>query len=439
MKRIVILLAATIACLAVSCNTENFKENENPAPAGMRIVTISASVDDMTKTSYDGGTAFSWTAGDQISVAGDDDNLYTFTADYSGAKTTFTGELPDGVEVGNYAFFPADANHTKSGSSLKYSIPEYKDLTSHPSADLPMMGDKIDGDDAFTFMHCSGAALVTLTNIPSKYKSVEFSFVSASLKLSGQFGVFKSSEEWKWNAAGGSNDSEKTFRRKVNVVNNEAQVYLPYAAGADMWANNTVNITGYDNLNNATALVADKKMKGSGDVYSRAVVRPMAPIILAIPDFSSAVSATCGSEYTEISELKAAADNYYLHLQFHGTTANWTGGEMHLVMCDGNPDGSKPHWAWATKGTPETNIEATGSIYTDHISSSFKVNGVTPTTKCYTSGDQTYWEISIPRTATTLLENSEVHVGVFVLETTSWGFAAMVPEQGANLIEVPLP
>lgn len=316
MKKIVVIFAALCVCM-ISCNKElTDSQNNVTAPeVAMKIVTITATIDDdLTKTSYAGGTTFSWTAGDEISVLCSDDVFHTFTANSTGTTTTFTGSLPDGVSLGSYAFFPADAGHTREG--LKFNIPEEKDLTSHPSADLPMVGDKGEGN-AYSFMHCSGAALFSLKNIPSNIVAVEISFVSASLKLSGLFGVFKSgpsSDEWRWNAAGGSTTSEKTFKRKVSVINHQAEVYLPYAWGANMWANNSVTIKGYDSSDNEYAIITDKTMKGDGSYdYVRAHVRPLTPLILNNLDRIdwSGISGYSGDG--NYAAFKVTSDDYYIY------------------------------------------------------------------------------------------------------------------------------
>ena len=97
MKKYAFILAAICACLVLSCTKENPKfEEENASPA-MKTVTITASIDDvLTKTSYADGTTFSWTKGDQISVYCSDGNFYPFTADETGATSTFTGSIPEG-------------------------------------------------------------------------------------------------------------------------------------------------------------------------------------------------------------------------------------------------------------------------------------------------------------------------------------------------------
>lgn len=276
--RKVFFFAAVMCAALVSCNKSELNREIPDAP-GMKTVTISGIVDDATKTSYADGTKFSWTAGDKISVYCSDSQFYTFTATETGASSEFVGSIPENVSLGAYAFFPAEEGHSYVSGSYKFSIPEYKDLTSHPSADMPMVGDKGEGD-AYSFVHCSGAALMTVTDIPETYTSVEISIVNASLKISGLYSVYKSSGAWAYSAAGASNDSEKTFVRKVVVNDSKAQVYLPYAAGADLWAKSVVNVTGFNSSNESAVLIKDKQMKSLPE-FARATVLPLTP--LAVP------------------------------------------------------------------------------------------------------------------------------------------------------------
>lgn len=437
MKKSFVLFAAFVACIAFSCS--KIKEDVVDPETGMKTVTITATIDEPeTRTSYADGTgAFSWTAGDEISVLCTDGNLYTFTATTTGSSSAFTGSIPNGESLGDKAYFPADASHT----STKFNVPKNKDLTSHPSADIPMVGDKGVGN-VFSFTHCAGAALLTIDNIPDGIESVQISIVNASLKLSGLFTIKKSGGYYYWSPESKADDND-TFIRKVSVSDNIAKVFIPYSCDetyGEMWDVNTLNITGYDNLDNPTTLVTDMTMKALG-VFTRAHVKPLKPLVLAVPDFSAGVTTACGATHTLVPEMKVVADKKYLYFQFHATTTSWEDGELHLFLSDGGGE-SSVHWGWTTKGTAATNIEATRTITTTGISSGFAVGSEPATTTCYVSGDQTYWEIAVPRTASSLLSTTgSVYVGMFVLSKSTWDFIAAIPEVSASnaLINIPLP
>ena len=109
MKRFAFIFAAFAACFAVSCNKEMPESVTTPTVQdGFKTVTITADIADAdTKTSYDADGKFSWTKGDQISVLASDDNFYTFTATETAATSTFTGQIPEDVTLGQYALYPA--------------------------------------------------------------------------------------------------------------------------------------------------------------------------------------------------------------------------------------------------------------------------------------------------------------------------------------------
>ncbi|MBO4605983.1 MAG: hypothetical protein J5667_05555 [Bacteroidales bacterium] len=325
MKKIALFFSALCACLLFSCTQELATPQEpeiSPEP-GMQTVTITASIAE-TKTSYaESGSdlIFSWTAGDEISVYCSDNNFYTFTANSTAATTTFTGVVPDGVTLGSRAFFPADANHDLH--DYKYHIPESKDLTSHPSAEIPMIGNKGEGN-AYSFTHCCGATKLTLINIPSKFVSVQISMSHPSLKLSGTFGVFTDEGFWRWNPTGASTDSEKIFSRKVVVSDHTASIYVPYASGSDWWGNNTISVIGYDSLDNPTTLISSKTMGSSIGTIARAHVKPLTPLPLvnlldvdwtddvAIPLFT----VSYGGSSMRILDWKGTSDDYYIYLWY---------------------------------------------------------------------------------------------------------------------------
>ncbi len=451
MKKYTLLFAALGACMVFSCNKglssdEPVINDETPQVA-MKSVTITAIIDDeldgtidkSTKTSYSNTGAFSWTAGDQISVLGDDNTFYTFTASSTAASTTFTGTLPGGVNLGSYALFPADANHT----TTKFSVPKTKNTTATGSADLPMYGKKGAGD-AYSFTHMTGGIKLTIDNFPTSITYATVSVVNASLKLSGLFTINESGDYHIWSAAAGSNVDEKSFIRTVPVVDCKAEVFIPYAVGGDMWGSSTLNVTGYNSSDEPTAFVSDKTMKGNGTAHVRAKVIPYKPLLLYnTPDFSlpSVVTTSCGASHTQVSEMKSYADKGYIHLQFHGTTASWTGNSMTLYVYDGGSDKDAPYAAWNQKKVTNE-LHTSTSISTSSLS--VTLGGKSCTTSVTSSGDQTYWTISIPRAASSAMMGSAatVYVGFFIQDSgNGWATTAAIPEvwDSRDMVAVVLP
>ena len=243
MKKFAYVIAALAAAFAVSCTKETPLETPNtdaPAEVGMKEVTITASIDPETKTSYDADGKFSWTAGDQISILASDNNFYTFTTKESGASVAFSGQLPEGVDLGTYALYPASDVHYFENWQPYFGIDKYKDLTSSFSADLPMTAQKGE-NDTYSFKHATSALYFTFTNIPDGIKAVEISFENESLQFSGRHKAYYA-EPWSLEfSESGNTDDDRMFIRKVAVNNNTANVYLPFKG--TLW-------NGYDNIIN---------------------------------------------------------------------------------------------------------------------------------------------------------------------------------------------
>lgn len=357
MKKYTLLFAALGACMVFSCDKglssdEPVINDETPQVA-MKTVTITATIDDelesgidkSTKTSYSNAGAFSWTAGDKISVLGDDGNFYTFTANTSAASTTFTGTLPDGVNLGSRAYFPADASHT----SDSYSLPSYKDISSHNSADIPMFGKKGDSNN-YTFFHCAGAALLTITNIPNGISSVTITVESYNsenaeqcVKLSGVFYLHETSgTEPYWDGAYAVTATQKQYSRKVSVSDNTAKLYIPCAGGYNNWVPNVLNVTGHGSSGDV-ALVTNKAMKKLGPV-NRAHILPLAPLVysqlghinwpsLDMYPLDAEKDAFPGSSSRVIS-WKATSDSrfVYFYIKYNRTDAKSSGSGDYIYL-----------------------------------------------------------------------------------------------------------
>lgn len=355
MKKFFVFFAALGAFLAVSCN-EELKIDVNPAQPEMRTVTLTACIqDEGTKTSYSAGEGstllFSWSTGDQISVLCSDAAFHTFTAEtVDGKQATFTATLEEGVNPGDRAYFPADANHTADS----YNLPYYKDVTSHPSADIPMFGTK-DGSGKFNFAHCAGAALITIENIPDGITSATISVTSNNssdasqcYKLSGLFYIHTTGP--KWDGAYASTANEKVYSRKVSVSSNTAKLYLPCPAGANNWVPSLLNVTGHSSGGDVV-LYSDKSMKALGTV-ERAHVKPLTPLVyvqLGSIDWSKVdMYPDDAAEYfpgtaSRVIGWKVKADSkfIYFYLKYNKSDAISNGTSNYIEMgfdTDNDPD-----------------------------------------------------------------------------------------------------
>ena len=452
MKKYSLLFSALCACVVFSCNKEvnapKEEVNEEPKEVienpgdGMRTITISASVDeDITKTSYTGGTTFKWTAGDKISIYCSDGVFRDFTATTSAAASTFTGSVPDGVSLGSLAYFPAAKdNHT----TTSIYIPETKDLTGNGSADLPMIGSKGEGD-VYAFQHCSGAVKFTVANIPAGIVKVKVSFVSThatepdskSLRLSGLCYVSSTPTPGKsYSAAYATSLSERTYTRTVSVSDNEAVVYVPYATGGTMHVPNVINIVGYDSSDNEVNLLADKTMKAiSAYTFERAHVKPLSTLVLnnlSRVNWSASGVASASLDVWQtttvgLTELKAVADDYYLYARVKGPASSITSSNyMDVYLSDGEDGSYVYHDYWLTTGSTYYKQEHKGSVTTTSLTLTFNDKSVD--TKTETSGEDVIWYMALPRSAHSLLTSAgTVYFGVTLWQ--AWSIIGCIPSQ----------
>ena len=448
MKKFVLLFTAFSAFIAISCNKETVSNETNLPPVdGMKIVTISASVAKApTKTSYTGEGTFSWTAGDVISVACNDGNFYNFTATKAGATTKFQGYIPDGSEIGTRAYFPADPNHAAN----IFSVTKEKDLRSHPSADLPMVGTgaKVGDDYKFSFSHCSGAALLTIDNIPSGIEYVEITVKNAGLNLSGLFTLYRVGEtdnyNWDPKAADGEHEF---FIRKVNVSGNSAQIYLPYSSYPErsMYKESTVNVTGYDSNDVPTQLFTDKSMKALG-TFNRAEVKPLTHLIysnLANINWSDSGVYTSDLDMSNekkcLTQLKVSVDAYYLYARVTAPVSGFSGDFLDIFLSDG----SGSHYAlsddnhyWTTGGETVYREEHKGAATTSSLSMTF--NGKSIETNTTNDGTNVNYYMAFPRSDHSLLSSAGTVYVSFML-WKGWNCAGCIPTRFTSMMSVTLP
>ena len=441
MKKITVILAALAAAFAVSCTKEapeaQLPQDQN-APAGMKQVTITASIEGAdTKTSYDAEGKFSWTKGDKISVMGTDYGFYTLTATSDGPTTTFTGWIPEGVTLRQEAFYPADEATNRTDGSYYFNIPMYKDLSQSFSADLPMGA--YSGTANYEFKHITGAALLTFTNFPAEVETAEISIVNARLKLTGVFNAYLSSGMWTWNSKADVAEEERTLIRKVPVVKGQAQLYMPYNGSLWWDYTSTVNIKGYDAAGNEYVLLKDKKMKPDEATAVRGVVKKYAP--LALPDYVPAVDwnkvdwaaeNSVSPSVEGFTDVKVVADKYYMYARIEApVTFAWD--KLYYYM--GRGEGSNAlSWAWTTTAALTYNYEGTASL--DALT--LKYNGVTIDTKVETEGDNAYWYMAFPRNAHDITKDAG-EIYFTLMGYVNGGFAGAAPLRWSPAMTVTLP
>ena len=459
MKKISILFAALAAAFAVSCNKENpvTETPDTSAPEGMQLVTITASIEGAeTKTSYDADGKFSWTKGDQISVMGTGYGFYTLTATSDGPTTTFTGYIPEGVELRQEAFYPADPGTNRTDGSYYFNIPQYKDLSASGSADLPMGA--YSGTEKYEFKHITGAALLTFTNFPADVETAEISIVNARLKLTGTFNAYLSSGLWTWNSKADVAEEERTLIRKVPVVDGQAQIYMPYNGSLWWDYTSTINIKGFDAQGNEYVLLKDKTMKPDEESAVRGVVKKYTALVL--PDYVPEADLTkvdwdaenvqvydlpgkASSSRQALRQVKVVADKYYVYARLvasseylTATSSDYFGLFIYDVI-NGTGDG---YYGWNNNaaGNSEYNGEHAGALNLSDYSVALTVNKTAVDVYTQVSGDEIVWMMAIPRSAHENLTSAGSAYFTF-LTYAGWTPSGSVPEKYDPMLEVTLP
>lgn len=444
MKKFAFVFAALAACFAISCT----KEVADDAPqGGMQTVTVTASVEQMTKTAYDADGKFAWHKGDQISILGTDKIFYTFTATEAGETTTFTGLLPEGVELRKEAYYPADPGHHRDGDNWFFNVAEYKDLTATGSADLPMGAYLEPGN--YVFRHITGAALFTFTDIPEGIEAVEIAF-SHGVQLSGEFQSWTGSDDagkfWVYgahNAAEGT--TQGSYVRKVSVVENTAKVYLPYPTDGKIWSGLHVSVTGFNAAGEEVVLLEDLATAQNIDEMPRATVTPVEPISLAAEDEgidwnaegiqTATLTETFINEYPgklNLTELKAFADaeNLYVRLKVADPTE---ASSALLRYYFAAPEGANTVWYWEK----DTFGDFIKSSKFKNLDITYGSDSVAVTTEVIEG--ETYWQLIFPRAAHALTTSAgSVKIG-FLTYTASEAETGFMPQCWTNMMEVTLP
>ena len=191
MKKIAYIALATLALSA--CQREVDFQTKEAVPT--HTVTIKAGLETGTRTAYSDEGVFSWAAGDKIGVLVTDGTTVqqvTFTTADAKPVAEFTGEVPDGFTVGDYASYPFFGDEendfvydtAKQGWKLSGAIrpdPE-KSL-----AGIPLVGAK-DASGFFQFKTAVGIVKFTVENVPSATVYAELQAAEPG-KLSGVFGL----------------------------------------------------------------------------------------------------------------------------------------------------------------------------------------------------------------------------------------------------------
>ena len=184
MKKALLFLTSAVLLMAGCAKVEN----EIAPEKGMHQVTLKAYVPEETRVSINNAGVFSWQVDDKISVVGDDEFTYTFTTTESGSSVTFDGTLPEGVNVGQYAFYPASEGGEEGsyvdGDEISFFMPtEYTYV--QDATFMPMLGE-ISSEGA-AFKAVGGVLKLIIYNVPAD--AARLVFTARNKVVTGDFPV----------------------------------------------------------------------------------------------------------------------------------------------------------------------------------------------------------------------------------------------------------
>ena len=205
MKKFFFLAAALMGMLAVSCTKEK-EAPVVPATPGKHQISVKATIDPGTRTSYENDKTFSWVAGDVVEflvLSADESTVHyvEFTAQSSGPETTFVGEVEEGETLYGLAFYTSKGSYMTFGGegdeNLYMNFPSFIRIdgdsevyytvdSANPLENLPLTGLELE-DGSFLFQTAGGAAKFSFTDVPEG--AVYFIIEESTNRLSGQFAM----------------------------------------------------------------------------------------------------------------------------------------------------------------------------------------------------------------------------------------------------------
>lgn len=175
MKKSIIALMA-LATLFASCAKESELTPAKPEQQ-QQLYTLHAKVSEATKVSADNAGTFAWQAGDVISVLNNSNEPVDFTTPDGGAEVNFHGTVA-AENLGSYAFYPANDNHTNTVFALGPEL----DWSANAS-NMPMVGPIVSETATFTAV---GAVIKLICfNVPDDARLLQVT--SLSKKIAGTF------------------------------------------------------------------------------------------------------------------------------------------------------------------------------------------------------------------------------------------------------------
>lgn len=295
------LLVSVLAVAAISACTKQPIDDVHsyePSSTSSYVYTVCAGTVG-TKSDYDAGGHFTWSAGDAISVLfhkGDDNKFFTLTTTGTGNTATFSGTIDAGYEIGAsdgtgsdlkiWALFPASANHSYTAGSdpTFYVQPSVDFSATYFSANIPMYAlNTAEGN--LTFSNLASTYKFIVTGIKAGVDKVQFRIHNqTTYGLSGAWPIAGNYIDYGYASPG---SAKSTLTYVSDVTSNQAVFYVScrywgdfepeitvtnYATGMAIktfTANNTLTPTSFTSVKPVTLDVSEAN---GGNYFTPAVI-----------------------------------------------------------------------------------------------------------------------------------------------------------------------
>lgn len=478
MKKIHLSWLLMAAAVMTACDKQSAIEtpvNEN----GTYVFSLKATSPDIdTRTEYSATGAFSWSAGDQISVIfnnGTENKYFTLTTSDNGATANFSGPIDAGYTIGELssgtkiALYPASDHKYVAADEkpIKFNIPAVIDFTtSHYSANMPLYAEG-DADNTFAFQNLACGFKFKFTEVSaSKVKFVVEN--QKTRQISGDIPLHSGPYIDNQYADVGSEKASLTMI--ANVSDNTVSFFVPYRYWADFQPKITLYDADTEEVLYSKTAAAGKQLTSLGEVKPFAI--SVTGFVYSFPsqygiDWNSETISGEGdssSSNSGIKVIKAKADASYLYIYFvvdknKLTTdpANEYANQAVFYLGD-ESDANCTNTSWIWGDTETYTKDAAGGWLTYYGEPAFYSweTLVGPDTgnkagSAAVNGDYFYYEIRIRRDNTkapmTSTSESTAHVGMILYYQKIHGvsgsgdymIAPKKAEHGGALLRVPLP
>lgn len=236
MKTKYYLMAAAALLLMSNCSQE---ETPNQVQGGTN--TLTAIIENGSRSAVTDSGIFSWTTGDKISVYNEID-FTEFT--YSGSGNTFTSQ--ETITPSNLAIYPASDSHKKDGEKLTINMAtEY----AYGSTNAPMLAEGNASGSTLNFKHLGGLMRFVVKGVPSTVDSFTF---TANSGITGDFEKESDSEGTPIITASevANNNNSVTINFESTDVKDVMTFYIPLPTGT--YSGYTVRVGGKSHTTDAS-------------------------------------------------------------------------------------------------------------------------------------------------------------------------------------------